>query len=120
MKRSSIWGPKGLLSGERTWSFLDGRTVTRYEMAVLVSQAIRKAAEMEQGDDLVLDGRGHRPGPSWTGSSGSARNLPASLRSLGTVSRKRTVEEDEYAVEGLQLGPVGQLDRRSGEARGGR
>ena len=50
-------GAKGLLSGERTWSFLDGRTVTRYEMAVLVSQAIRKAAEMEQGDELVLDGR---------------------------------------------------------------
>ena len=101
-------GAKGLLSGERTWSFLDGRTVTRYEMAVLVSQAIRKAAEMEQGDELVLDGR--VIGRAELDRIERLRKEFASeLAVLGYGEPKATVEEDEYAIEGLQLGPVGQL-----------
>ncbi|MGI6557715.1 MAG: hypothetical protein ACOX20_01730 [Limnochordia bacterium] len=108
MKPSSIWGPKGLLSGERTWSFVDGRTVTRYEMAVLVSQAIRKAAEMEKGDDLVLDGRGIGPG-ELDRIERLRKEFASELEVLGYGELKGAMEEDEYAVEGVQLGPVGRL-----------
>ena len=104
--KPSVFGGQGFVR-ERTWSFLDGRTV-RYEMAVLVSQAIRKAAEMEQGDELVLDGR--VIGRAELDRIERLRKEFASeLAVLGYGEPKATVEEDEYAIEGLQLGPVGQV-----------
>lgn len=101
-------GSKGLLSGERMWSFVDGRTVTRYEMAVLVSQAIKKTAEMERRDDLVLDAEAIGPG-ELDRIERLRKEFASELEVLGYGELNGSVEENEYAAEGVQLGPVGRL-----------
>ena len=99
-------GAKGLLSGERTWSFLDGRTVTRYEMVSCV------AGHQEGGGDGARDEL-FSMAKHWPGRFDRIERLrkefASELAVLGYGEPKATVEEDEYAIEGLQLGPVGQL-----------